>query len=46
VFLLGRFSGLVLGAGEHLVPEAALAALGDQNIPFTVKDKAALPCPD
>jgi hypothetical protein len=46
VFLLGRFSGLVLGSGEHLVPEAALSALGDQNIPFTVKDKATLPCPD
>lgn len=36
-FLLGRFSGLVLGSCEHLVPEAALAALGDQNIPFTVE---------
>ena len=36
-FLLGRFSGKVLASGEHLVPEAALEALADQNIPFTVK---------
>jgi hypothetical protein len=35
-FLLGRFSGRVLKSGEHLVPEAALEALADQNIPFTV----------
>jgi len=35
-FLLGRFSGRVLNSGEHLVPEAALEALADQNIPFTV----------
>jgi hypothetical protein len=33
-FLLGRFSGRVLRTGEHLVPEAALEALADQNIPF------------
>ena len=39
-FLLGRFSGHVLKSGEHLVPEAALEALGDQSIPFTVKGKA------
>jgi len=39
-FLLGRFSGHVLQSGEHLVPEAALEALADQNIPFTVKGKA------
>ena len=39
-FLLGRFSGRVLKTGEHLVPEAALEALADQNIPFTVKGKA------
>jgi hypothetical protein len=38
-FLLGRFSGRVLGSGEHSVPEAALEALADQNIPFTVKGK-------
>jgi hypothetical protein len=39
-FLLGRFSGRVLRSGEHLVPESALEALADQNIPFTVKGKA------
>ena len=39
-FLLGRFSGRVLSSGEHLIPEAALEALADQNIPFTVKGKA------
>jgi hypothetical protein len=39
-FLLGRFSGRVLRSGEHIVPEAALEALADQNIPFTVKGKA------
>ena len=33
-------SGRVLRSGEHLVPEAALEALADQNIPFTVKGKA------
>lgn len=38
-FLLGRFSGRVLSSGEHLVPEAALEALADQNISFTVKGK-------
>jgi len=36
-FLLGRFSGRVLRSGEHIVPEAALEALADQNISFTVK---------
>ena len=39
-FLLGRFSGRVLRTGEHIVPEAALEALADQNIPLTVKGKA------
>ena len=39
-FLLGRFSGRVLRSGEHLIPESALEALADQNIPFTVKGKA------
>ncbi len=39
-FLLGRFSGRVLKSGEHLVPEAALEALAEQNIPFTVKGRA------
>jgi hypothetical protein len=38
-FLLGRFSGRVLRSGEHLLPEAALEALADQDIPFTVKGK-------
>ncbi|MEW6208818.1 MAG: hypothetical protein AB1631_10660 [Acidobacteriota bacterium] len=38
-FLMGRFSGRVIKSGEHLVPEAALEALADQNIPFTVKGK-------
>ena len=38
-FLLGRFSGRVLKSGEHLVPDAALEALADQNIQFTVKGK-------
>ena len=38
-FLMGRFSGRVLQSGEHLVPEAALEGLADQNIPFTVKGK-------
>ena len=35
-FLLGRFSGRVLRSGEHIVPEAALEALANQNIPFSV----------
>jgi len=39
-FLLGRFSGRVLRTGEHLVPESALEALADANIPFEVKGKA------
>jgi hypothetical protein len=39
-FLLGRFSGRILKSGEHLVPEAALEALADQNVPFAVKGKA------
>jgi hypothetical protein len=40
-FLLGRFSGRVLKNGEHIVPEAALAALADKGIPFTVHGKAS-----
>lgn len=39
-FLLGRFSGRVLKTGEHIIPEAALEALADQGISFTVKGKA------
>ena len=38
-FLLGRFSGRVLKSGEHIVPEAALEALANQNISFTVKSQ-------
>ena len=37
--LLGRFSGRVLKTGEHILPEAALEFLADQNIPFSVKEK-------
>jgi hypothetical protein len=40
-FLLGRFSGKVLKNGEHIVPEAALAALAENNIPFTVHGRAS-----
>ncbi|MBY0514969.1 MAG: hypothetical protein K2P78_13770 [Gemmataceae bacterium] len=40
-FLLGRFSGKVLKTGEHLVPEAALEALAEKNITFTVLGKAS-----
>lgn len=39
-FLLGRFSGRVLKSGEHLVPEAALEALANQRIQFTVQGKS------
>jgi hypothetical protein len=42
-FLLGRFSGRVLQSGEHLVSEAALEALAQQDISFTVKGKATRP---
>jgi hypothetical protein len=38
-FLLGRVSGRVLRSGEHIVPEAALEALADQGISFTVLGK-------
>ena len=41
VFLLGRFSGRLLKTGEHLVPQAALEALAEQNIPFNVKGNAS-----
>jgi hypothetical protein len=40
-YLLGRFSCRVIRSGEHLVPEAALEGLADQNIPFTVKGKTS-----
>jgi len=39
-FLMGHFSGRVLRTGEHIVPEAALEALAEENIPFTVLGKA------
>ena len=39
-FLLGRFSGRVMKSGEHLVPDAALEVLANENIPFFVKGKA------
>ncbi len=42
-YLLGRFSGRVLRSGEHIVPEAALEALADQNIPFTVVPRGHFP---
>ena len=38
-FLLGRFSGKFLKTGEHIVPEAALEALAERNITFTVLGK-------
>jgi len=38
-FLLGRFSGKVLKNGEHIVPEAALEALAERGLTFTVKEK-------
>lgn len=41
-FLVGRFSGRVLASGEHIVPDAALAALAGQTIPFTVKERAGV----
>jgi hypothetical protein len=40
-FLLGRFSGKVLKSGEHIVPEAALVALAEKGITFTVHGKAS-----
>lgn len=39
-FLLRRFSGTALKSGEHIVPEAAMVALAEANIPFTVHGKA------
>ena len=40
-FLLGRFSGKILKNGEHIVPEAALEALAEENLSFTVIGKAS-----
>jgi hypothetical protein len=39
-FLVGRFSGRVLRSGEHIVPQAALDALADAGIPFTLLETA------
>ena len=39
-FLLRRFSGRLLKTGEHIFPEAAMAALPEAGIPFTVHGKA------
>jgi hypothetical protein len=39
-FLLRRFSGKVFKTGEHVFPEAAMIALAEANIPFTVHGKA------
>jgi hypothetical protein len=39
-FLARHFSGRAMRSGEHIVPEAALEALAEENIPFTVKGKA------
>jgi hypothetical protein len=39
-FLLRRFSGRLLKSGEHIFPEAAMAALAGAGIPFTVLGKA------
>jgi hypothetical protein len=39
-WLLGRFSGRFLKSGDHIVPEAAVGALAEQNFVFTVKGKA------
>lgn len=38
-FSIGRFSGRVMNSGLHIVPEAALEALANQNVPFIVKGK-------
>jgi hypothetical protein len=35
-FLLGRFSDRVMKNGDHVVPEAALEALAQHDIPFIV----------
>ena len=39
-YLIGRYSGKVLGTGVHLVPEAAVESLADHGVPFTVLGKA------
>lgn len=39
-FLMGRFSGRLLGTGEVIVPEAAVVALARANFTFTVLGRA------
>jgi hypothetical protein len=40
-YLLGRYSGRVMKNGEHIIPEAALEALAEQDISFTVLGKSS-----
>lgn len=39
-FLLGRFSAKFFKSGEHILPEAAVEALADNDFAFSVKGKA------
>jgi hypothetical protein len=39
-FLVGRFSGKVMRGGLHIVPDAALEALANENFAFSVRGKA------
>jgi hypothetical protein len=43
--LVGRFSGRASRSGEHVVPEAALEALTDQGIPFSITATPPEPAP-
>lgn len=40
-FLLRRFSGMAFKSGEHVLPEGAMLALAEANIPFSVHGKAS-----
>ncbi len=40
--MLGRSSGRVLETGEHLVSKAAMTALAEHNISFTVEGNSAM----
>jgi hypothetical protein len=40
-FLLRRFSGKVFKSGECVVPESAMLALAEANIPFSVHGMAS-----
>ena len=40
-FLLRRFSGMAFKSGEHVLPEAAMLALAEANIPFSVLGTAS-----